>query len=1132
MRAAVWVWLLLLLSLASASGQVVINEALVNPPATDAPNQYIELRGPPNQILTLGTYFVAVEGDTNGNPGTIQDVFDLSGKAIGGNGFLVLLQKTNSYVAAIGSTVLVNTGKGAGWGSGSSSSIGHRGENGQTDLEHGSFTLFLIQAPTAPAIGADIDSDNDGTPDGPVFASWTIFDSVGVLDDSGVGDIAYGAINFRRNSAATASGVVVPVSFNPDYVGRAGNTTGSAAASWVASASLGGTAPNWTLGSSGNTVPATAGGVALNHIGAPNFGAAALPGVMAIQSGGSTDVLEGDGTDSYTLMLNTAPTGPVTVQIDAPGQLQISTDGGASFGASRTVVLNSSVGQTVTVRALADDVIDTSPHVLAIQHRISATADATHYPMTALMPVVNVNVTEQDYALLSELKGNPPGPDDPFEFVEIRGPPNFLLTNIYFVVVEGDVGGNPGTAAAVINLTSARIGSSGLLLLLGSGSPYSVPAGTTVMIDPHFNIAGGALGNGSVSFLLVSSPAAIVEGVDLDAGDNGILEGLPAGSFIMDSVGWLDGNNINDVAYGGAILTEVSGAPDAATRFAWNNTPRSADAWFCGKLDGTNGSAVAFNEKNVSANFPFGTLLTPGFIGNSPPSARNLSPICGVIGDPHNPVITFRLVDANNAPDELKVSATSSNWLVVPDSALTLTALANGWYTLALEPIAVGYSLITIRVTDGELTGLPSFLYAASAMGRPGGSFHIGASDGSTAIPIDSHWMLIGDDENEVLRLYDRTQSGYPVREFDITPFLGLTDYYDNGTPREIDIEASTRVGNRLFWIGSHSHSSTGETRTNRSRIFAVDMTGTGTNINLTYVGRYDYLKLDLVNWDVNNGHGKGANYYGLFDSTEEGVDPKGTNGFNIEGLSMIAGSSSAALVGLRAPIVPVTNRTYALIVPVLNFAALAVSGGPPGSAQFGPPIELDLYGRGVRSMEGSINGYMIVGGSPLNGPDHYPLDSRLYTWSGDRSQNAQQRAADLKGLNPEGIVELPAPPWTSSSIVQLVSDNGTKVYYGDGIEAKHLPEPNFKKCRSDFVALGDIVKPAPIITRTELSDSGVTITWRSLKGEAYRVQFSTMLEPDDWIDLVPDILATGPYSSFTDYEFLTEGFYRVLLVQ
>src|SRR3954452_14141844 len=83
----------LLLYIPALRAQVVISEILINPPGTDAPNEYIELRGPPNQVLSSGTYFVAVEGDINGNPGVIQDVFDLSGKALGGNGFLVLLQK-------------------------------------------------------------------------------------------------------------------------------------------------------------------------------------------------------------------------------------------------------------------------------------------------------------------------------------------------------------------------------------------------------------------------------------------------------------------------------------------------------------------------------------------------------------------------------------------------------------------------------------------------------------------------------------------------------------------------------------------------------------------------------------------------------------------------------------------------------------------------------------------------------------------------------------------------------------------------------------------------------------------------------------------------------------------------------
>src|SRR5205085_1498311 len=98
----------------------------------------------------------------------------------GGNGFLAFLQKTNFYQPNSNATLLVNTEKGIGWGSGSSSSIGHRGEGGQTDLENGSATFFLIQSSAAPAIGTDIDSDNNGVLDPPTFAAWTILDSIGM----------------------------------------------------------------------------------------------------------------------------------------------------------------------------------------------------------------------------------------------------------------------------------------------------------------------------------------------------------------------------------------------------------------------------------------------------------------------------------------------------------------------------------------------------------------------------------------------------------------------------------------------------------------------------------------------------------------------------------------------------------------------------------------------------------------------------------------------------------------------------------------------------------------------------------------------------------------------------------------
>ena len=88
-------WMLLAaLGLGSGSARpaVYLNEILFDPPGADSPNEYIELRGTPNFTLPPGTYFVAVEGDANGNPGTIQNYFDLSGKMIGGNGFLVALE--------------------------------------------------------------------------------------------------------------------------------------------------------------------------------------------------------------------------------------------------------------------------------------------------------------------------------------------------------------------------------------------------------------------------------------------------------------------------------------------------------------------------------------------------------------------------------------------------------------------------------------------------------------------------------------------------------------------------------------------------------------------------------------------------------------------------------------------------------------------------------------------------------------------------------------------------------------------------------------------------------------------------------------------------------------------------------
>jgi hypothetical protein len=612
----------------------------------------------------------------------------------------------------------------------------------------------------------------------------------------------------------------------------------------------------------------------------------------------------------------------------------------------------------------------------------------------------------------------------------------------------------------------------------------------------------------------VSSETGFAIGQDLDKGNNGVLEGLPPDAVVLDSIGWSDGNP-GDIVYGGGDLSISNAAPDAVTRFPGDMAPSRPASWFGGELAGPDGASLAYESSRVSSNFPVGTQLTPGEVNNTAPFFLSVVPVSGVIGDPGNPPLIFQIGDRETVADNLVVTASSTNPLVVLDTNLTISRLPGGVCALNLSPTGVGYSEILLSLSDGSMIGRAMVPYAASAPSRPGGRWHLGASDGSTAIAVDSDFMFIGDDENQTIRLYPRAHSSLPLQAFDFSSYLDLPDNM-NGVFREVDVEASTRVGNRFFWMGSHGHAADGEPRTNRTRIFATDFSGTGSNSTLAYAGRYDYLKLDLINWDKQNLHGKGANYYGLEASDADGVPPKAPDGsgFSIEGLSMMPGSTNGAYVAFRAPIVPATNRTYALIVPVLNFATIAAGTGPPGSCQFGPPIELDLFGRGIRSLEGAGTNFLLVAGAAGAGGGTYPQDFRLYTWSGDPNDRPQQRSADLTGLGPEGIIDLPPAPWSSNTVVELLTDNGNTAFYGDKIPAKAMTIANFKKCRSDIVFLGAAVEPAPIITSVALRDGVLELRWRSVRGGIYRVEAARQLSPQEWIELPGDVVAPGPYAT------------------
>ncbi|GAB4279918.1 MAG: hypothetical protein Fur0025_07540 [Oscillatoriaceae cyanobacterium] len=120
------------------------------------------------------------------------------------------------------------------------------------------------------------------------------------------------------------------------------------------------------------------------------------PGVTITQTGGNTELTEGSITDTYTIQLNTLPTGNVQITATADAQTQVSLDG-VNFAASQTLTFTPTNGitpQTVTVRAI-DDTTPEDYHSGGITHAISNSADA-NYPTTMTVGDVNPHITDND----------------------------------------------------------------------------------------------------------------------------------------------------------------------------------------------------------------------------------------------------------------------------------------------------------------------------------------------------------------------------------------------------------------------------------------------------------------------------------------------------------------------------------------------------------------------------------------------------------------------------------------------------------------------------------------------------------------------------------------------------------------
>jgi hypothetical protein len=228
--------------------------------------------------------------------------------------------------------------------------------------------------------------------------------------------------------------------------------------------------------------------------------------------------------------------------------------------------------------------------------------------LSTLLILIAIASTGKAQLLLNEVKVNPPGDDNPFEFIELKGPAGSTISNTYLLILESD-SGSAGNADLVIRINNVTLGSNGLYFI-GTSLGYTVNAPTIMKDTLIFGIPGGILEAGSATFMTVYSTVPIVYGLDYDTNNDGVLE-LPVGASIIDSFGWISSGATGAILYTPAVLSQSIGTPDAAVRFYGNTVANSAAAWYCGDLIGT-ASSSTFDALEVSFNFPTGGALSPG----------------------------------------------------------------------------------------------------------------------------------------------------------------------------------------------------------------------------------------------------------------------------------------------------------------------------------------------------------------------------------------------------------------------------------------------------------------------------------------------------------------------------------------
>jgi hypothetical protein len=260
-----------------------------------------------------------------------------------------------------------------------------------------------------------------------------------------------------------------------------------------------------------------------------------------------------------------------------------------------------------------------------------------------------------------------------------------------------------------------------------------------------------------------------------------------------------------------------------------------------------------------------------------------------------------------------------------------------------------------------------------------------GAVDGSAGADVGGGFFVGATDEDNKFRLYD-VKGGPSLKTLDVGVNAVVKSALGLKRINECDLEGAAKMGDLIFWIGSHGRNEHAKEKKERQVLFATKLSGVGKNAQLEVAGKvYTQLIDDLLKDSA----------LAPFDLAKAAtLAPKDEGGLNIESLAADGGK---LWIGFRNP---TSKAKDALLVPLLNPTEIIKKGA---RAKLGDPLLLKLGGLGVRDMVAWNDGFLIIAGDFVDRFAPGAKPSRVFSWK--RGTEPKDIGVDFGDLNPEAIM-------------------------------------------------------------------------------------------------------------------------------